>query len=340
MSKKRGFQGKKGRACVTVTARIAAATAIVLTCLMLICFSSYAFFSRSVSSNSNIIKAANFRVDVAVRIDNEDGQSVAVKNDNGSAHRVDVKAGVTYYVTLNKSKNSTAKTGYCMLTAKNSGEAFYTRQLSAASLKSNGDPTTLSFHLKVTNDTTVTFYAYWGTLKLIDGKEQIITGENVDDKALIITVNGTDNTDTNGDSDTVEAGGTTEWESESSLPDETVKTEDAPKETTEAHDTESKETFNMETPESESIPETEETFDTETSESESIPETEETFDTETDIHEPSDTVCQEESDSDIPTETSEALEYDDESVNETDADTETDLTSSDTSETQSVDETT
>jgi len=151
--------------------------------------SAYAFFSYNVTSASNTIKAANFEAKVDVQIADENGEPVAVTTGGDNTHTAELKANTEYYITLQATDRSTAKTGFVIITAENCDSKYHTEQFGK---DSNGNAKTVTFWLKPTAATTVTFLSRWGTSSFYPNYIQ--TGEDSElyvltDEHITISVN-------------------------------------------------------------------------------------------------------------------------------------------------------
>lgn len=162
---------------------------IMVICLVVMSFSAYAYFSHSITSGSNLIKAANFEAEVSIQITGSDHEPVSVSKEN-LIHTAELKAGEKYSVTLSYPVNNTnaAKTGFCVITAKNSADIYYTQQLGADESVEGGRTPSITFELTVAKDTTVKILSHWGTSSHYDLYKNntqntelyICNGENVD----------------------------------------------------------------------------------------------------------------------------------------------------------------
>ena len=143
-----------------ILTRVVTAVSVVVMCLAAMSFSAYAYFSHNVTSGSNIIKAAAFLTDVQVRITDTNGTSVDVITTDYKSHVVELQANQPYYVTLQHTERSTAKTGFIIITADRCNERYHTQQLGR---DADGNTETVAFWLTPTADTKVTFFSHWGT---------------------------------------------------------------------------------------------------------------------------------------------------------------------------------
>ncbi len=141
-------------------ARVVLTSVIMIVCLVAMSTSAYAFFSCDITSGSNHIEAADFSLNISIIGDS--GSDEVVKT-NVQTYTTTLKADVTY--TVNISRAGTAQTGFCIISAANAVEPlpYHTCQLGVDDSDSNGGSDAFLFHLSVTEDTTVSFSAHWGT---------------------------------------------------------------------------------------------------------------------------------------------------------------------------------
>ena len=128
-------------------ARVATTVVIVLLCLAAMGFTAYAYFSASLTSGSNKITAATFDIEVTV----DDNVLSARK---GNAYEAILEAGV-HIVTLQQTVESTAQSGFVVITADGHREKYYSTQL-----KKDGP---ITFTFTVDTKTTVYFLPSLGT---------------------------------------------------------------------------------------------------------------------------------------------------------------------------------
>ena len=155
---------------------------IIVICLISMSLSAFAYFSSSVTSGSNVIRAAYFDVEIIV-----DGTSL---DKDGNQFTKELAADTEHTIII--TEKGTAKTGFVIV--KIGEKSYYTDQL--------GDGDTLQFTLKLTSAQTVAFVPYWGTssiysqvssIKEID--EYIADGEAVNAAAMILNSSQTDTTE-------------------------------------------------------------------------------------------------------------------------------------------------
>lgn len=173
-----------------LVARVAVSVALILLCMAIMNFTAYAYFSCNVSSGINTIQSARYDLDIdpptelASTVDNgldeNDWTDVYVLDNSGNTENK------TFSFTLTKSKDATAKVGYCKIeiktdvndaSNKDDVQCFYTKPI--GTYVENGTPVTAdSRNVKIVvaaNKTaTVTFVAEWGTCgETPIGEEQI-----------------------------------------------------------------------------------------------------------------------------------------------------------------------
>lgn len=151
--------------------QVAMSVSIIVMCLAAMSLSAYAFFSYNVTSASNTIQAANF--EATVQIADKNGDPVAVTTGGDNTHTAELKANTEYSITLQATDGSTAKTGFVIISAENCDSKYHTEQFGK---DSNGNAKTVTFFLKPTATTTVTFLSRWGTSSYY--ANYIQTGEN------------------------------------------------------------------------------------------------------------------------------------------------------------------
>ena len=150
--------------------RIAMTVTIVIMCLAAMSITAYAYFSYNISSGSNIIKAAHFETKVSIQITDENEEAVDINpiTSNYQTYKVGLDAGKTYTVTITPTENSTAKTGFVVITANGCEKTYHTQQLGIDTNIGEGETKTISFKLIVTDKTDVHFLAHWGTSSYYD----------------------------------------------------------------------------------------------------------------------------------------------------------------------------
>ena len=154
--------------------RMVAAAMFMVLCLCGMSASAYAYFACNVSSTSNIIQAAEFKAEVTIK--NQSDEGVTVSTEDNRTFRASLPAG-QYTVAL--TPQGTAATGFFIITV---GDKEYCTQ----QLVENGEKKPLTFTLMLADSADVELLAHWGTVssypKLpqnsIDGvNNQIVLGE-------------------------------------------------------------------------------------------------------------------------------------------------------------------
>lgn len=205
--------------------RTAITAIIMIVCLAAMSMTAYAYFSYNVTSGSNIIKAANFEADVSISVTDANGDAVTVNKVDSKTHTAILEAGITYFITLDESENSTAQTGFCVVTAVGCPDTYHTQQLGADTTVAGGSTDKITFQLEVTAETTVTFLSHWGTSSHYaaykengEADKLYITNANTGDNAVKMVINGVINSISESD------------EEKETTSDETTATETTPTE--------------------------------------------------------------------------------------------------------------
>ncbi len=178
--------------------RAVSTVCIIITCLIAMSVSAYAFFSYSVTSEQNKIKGANFETEVSITItENGTETTVAVEKKSNASYTADLKAGKIYTVILDETETSTAGTGFCALTAVGCPDAFHSQQIGADANAENEYTDKVKFQLKVTADTTVTFSSHLGTSVYYsdyvnngNGGRLYVTNQSINENKVVMLVNG------------------------------------------------------------------------------------------------------------------------------------------------------
>lgn len=141
--------------------RTAFTVVIMVICLFAMSFTAYAYFSHNVTSGSNVIKAANFKAEVSISINDPSGEAPELKEIDGKTHAADLKANTEY--TMSLKPGGTAETGFCVITADGCEQTYHTQQL-GVDLSVEGQRTPeVKFTIVVSEDTTVYVLSHWGT---------------------------------------------------------------------------------------------------------------------------------------------------------------------------------
>ena len=207
--------------------RVAMTITIVIMCLAAMSITAYAYFSYNVTSGSSIIKAANFEASVSISItENDSSTAVEVTKQNNASYTADLKAGKTYTIMLDESEDSTAKTGFCIVSAIGCPDIYHSQQIGADAAVDGEFTDKVTFQLKVTADTTVTFLSHWGTSSYYGESNKLyITNDNIDSSKIVMIVN---------DVSEAECDAKSKTENEETITDTTTNTEQSSTQATES----------------------------------------------------------------------------------------------------------
>ena len=163
--------------------RIGVSAVLIVLYVIAMSVSAYAYFYHGVASQNNIIKSAEFKVNVTATADTvQSGTSSAAAEEvaveavtvDGKLpyYKASLTAGKEYTITVKLSNTSTASTGFCVVkfydgavsAANQLGQAYHTQQLGVDRMKNLSEPTKeISFTIIPNRDVTATFLAHWGT---------------------------------------------------------------------------------------------------------------------------------------------------------------------------------
>ncbi|MBQ4258984.1 MAG: hypothetical protein IJB84_01810 [Lachnospiraceae bacterium] len=175
------------------------AVATLTVCLVAMTLTTYAYFSRSITSGSNCIQTANYELDITIFEKDSEVAYDQVESIDNKTFRAFLMPETEYTVLLKSV--GTASTGFCVISAEGyEGQDYHTQQIGEDVGSTKGRTDMLTFKLSVSAPTTVTFYSHWGTSSLygnngvatVSGEEQtgdgnpyyIVEGQSVD---IIIT---------------------------------------------------------------------------------------------------------------------------------------------------------
>ncbi|MBR6765865.1 MAG: hypothetical protein IKM06_05195, partial [Clostridia bacterium] len=173
-------------------ARITVTITIVILCLAAMSFTAYAYFSHSVTSGSSAMKSANFEIKLEITDENgvavDNSQITTITADYRSFKIEGLTVGKSYTVTIKPTEQSTAMTGFAILTADNCAKTYHTQQLAKDVTAKGGQTPSLSFKLTITDTTNVYLKAHWGTSSYYDaykdngnnGELYITQGEEIE----------------------------------------------------------------------------------------------------------------------------------------------------------------
>ncbi len=138
-------------------ARVVLTVSIMVMCLTAMSMTAYAYFSHNIVTSNNIIKSAEFSMELEIK----DGSTpVKLETVNSKTFKANFVEGKTYTVTV--IRKGDASTGFCTVYAENCINGIYhTQQLGENGTSAKKD--TITFTLSTSKDTVVTFTAHWGT---------------------------------------------------------------------------------------------------------------------------------------------------------------------------------
>lgn len=134
---------------------------VTLLCIFAMTITAYAYFTHDITFSSNVIKASKFDIKIVVE-DLSNHQEMLVETLEEASYAVHLQRGHEYQVTIEKS--GTASSGFCVIEVKDGViPTYHTQQLGDDVNASGGTRQSISFHIFVNKDTTVTFNGHWGT---------------------------------------------------------------------------------------------------------------------------------------------------------------------------------
>ncbi len=166
---------KQGKICDRVMlTRVTMTIVIMVMCLLAMSITAYAFFSYNLNYKFNIIKSAHFETQVQIQTFDEEGnvaensQIFPITSDHKYFIIKGLEVGKYYNITITPSENSTAKTGFVVITADNCLNTYHTQQLANDLNVKGGQTQYMSFKLMITDITNVYMFAHWGTSSYYD----------------------------------------------------------------------------------------------------------------------------------------------------------------------------
>lgn len=172
--------------------RTAVTVAIMLVCLMAMGITAYAYFAYNVTSASNVIKTANFEVDVVIQTGDSEKETVIIEQLDNKTKIAALEAGKVYTVTL--TNVGTAKTGFCVISATGCDiKEYHTQQIGKDVNAAEDEGNPITFQVTVTDETVMTFYSHWGTSSYYE--EYVNKGEEgafyiINGEVLNLQING------------------------------------------------------------------------------------------------------------------------------------------------------
>ncbi len=118
---------KSGETMLSV--RIALISLVIISCLVLMSISAFAYFTTSVFSLSNTLQTARFGGKITVKLNDENGISVVPVAQTSNSVTVDFVKDSTYYIILSFADQDTATTGFFLLHSESFSAPYHTQQL-------------------------------------------------------------------------------------------------------------------------------------------------------------------------------------------------------------------
>lgn len=198
-----------------MTTRAISTVAVMITCLIAMSVTAYAYFSCSVTSSFATIRSASFYTKISVQ-EMPNVATVAVEEtveevgsleippvitSDNKAHKVEnLKAGKTYLVTIQPTDNNTAEHGFVIFAAYHTDEngntslassVYHTQQLGVDVAAENGRTNIISFYLELDADADIILYSHWGTSSYYGYKNEVqetppIDGQEGKEKDLYV----------------------------------------------------------------------------------------------------------------------------------------------------------
>ncbi len=137
--------------------RMAISVILILACMVSMSLTAYAYFSHSIVASSNIVKAADLKVDVSVKA--SDGTMLDVPESNDKTLYAALGAD-EYEVRLSLGAENSAGTGFCMLSFDGGVTKYHTQQFIAIG---DNAVTQVAFKIKTDAATQLSITLCWGT---------------------------------------------------------------------------------------------------------------------------------------------------------------------------------
>lgn len=169
--------------------RSAFTLAIMVVCLIAMSVTAYAYFSANVTSGANMIKAANFDVNISVTDSNTKANVDIPATVSGRETVLDFKTPGTYTVTL--AKAGSADTGFCIITAN--GIEYITQQIGVDVSAPNQYRGSVVFELQVIGSGTLKIVSHWGTSSNYNKNINLIECIEIGEPVNGVSVDGTEN---------------------------------------------------------------------------------------------------------------------------------------------------
>ncbi len=173
--------------------QVISTVAIIICCLIAMSITAYAHFSCNVSSNTNVIRAANFETDIQIQITDDDGNVISGSQimpttSNNKDYKVEgLEVGKWYKFTVIKSERNTVQTGFIIVSADGCPVTYHTQQLGVDKNVPGEYTEKITFMLMITDTTEVILESHWGTsscysdykIDSVDDERYIILNEEI-----------------------------------------------------------------------------------------------------------------------------------------------------------------
>lgn len=170
-----------------INSRIVKTIAVMIVCLFAMSVTAYAYFSCSITSSSNILEAASFKIDVKVEAvktkkNSEENKPNLVTSDHKNYKIEGLEVGEWYEITVEQAEGNTAQTGFIIVSSEDCKKTYHTQQLGLDKSVSGGKTKALKFKLMITDSTDVILKSNWGTSSFYSDFEDV----DQDDERYII----------------------------------------------------------------------------------------------------------------------------------------------------------
>ena len=164
--------------------RMVTTVVVIVSCLLAMGITAYAYFSCGITSGKNTIKAANFQA----KIDITDalGEPANPTATQGALHAYSLQPG-SYKVKLEMGDNSTASTGFCIVHVDQT--QYHTQQIGVDVSAVNERRDCVEFTLDVQQPATVSIESHWGTssyYNFISADENPLYIKNADPLQVVV----------------------------------------------------------------------------------------------------------------------------------------------------------
>lgn len=153
----------------------------VLLCLACLVSMTWAWFGASVQSGSNRISAANYDLEVTVKALTGETSDTQTVTGVDATYTYQLRAGVTYLVTLTGSGNATVGFGD-IIAGKNSEDPVYhsvTETIATEYATASNSAKEISFYIASGEDAILVIKPMWGKPDVADGSTLIENNGNI-----------------------------------------------------------------------------------------------------------------------------------------------------------------